>query len=91
VTQWDYGQQRWDLVALEQIRKIQASLKPGGLVVVEGFASAPDIRAPDSTLGGQLAELFSTRFEVVRNEIVEDVADWGQATHKLVRFVARKR
>jgi SAM-dependent methyltransferase len=94
--QWDFGTERFDLVTLlyagdhaKWMAKIRASLRVGGLILVEGWAKT----APDSDVGfteGQLAELFEG-YEILRDEIVDDVPDWAWDKGKLVRFVARKR
>jgi hypothetical protein len=71
------------------IDKIKASLRAGGLFVVEGWAK----ESPDSPTGfgeGQLAKLFDG-YEILRDETVEDVPDWAWDKGKLVRFVVRKK
>jgi SAM-dependent methyltransferase len=90
---WDFGTERWDFVALLYIRpsdqdfhKIKASLKRGGTVVVEGFHEP---RA-QNWAPGQLAAIFSEGYDVVLDEVVDDVPDWGTHPDKLVRFVAQK-
>ena len=94
--EWDPGVDRYDLVTLmyagdhaRWIDKIRTSLRRGGLFVLEGWAKS----SPDSVLGfgeGQLAKLFDG-YEILRDETVDDVPDWGWDRGKLVRFVARKR
>lgn len=96
IDEWDFGEDRFDLVTLiyagddaKWIHKIKASLRKGGLLVVEGWAKV----SPDSPRGfeqGQLARLFDG-FEILRDEIVEDAPDWAWDTGKLARFVARKK
>ncbi len=96
IDEWDFGVDRFDLVTLiyagdhaKWIDKIKASLRNGGLFVVEGWAKV----TPDSPVGfgeGQLAKLFDG-YEILRDETVEDVPDWAWDTGRLVRFVARKR
>ncbi len=90
---WDFGKEKWDLVALlydrpddSELQKIKASLKRGGSVVVEGFHKprAQNLEA------GQLAAMFGQGYRVVRDEVVNDVPDWGSHPEKLVRFVATK-
>jgi SAM-dependent methyltransferase len=96
---YELGRERFDLIALiyvggaELAPRIKAALKPGGLVVVEYFHK--DMEAGfHHSMGafetGELERLFSD-FEVVRSDVVEDVADFGLERSKLVRFVARKR
>lgn len=96
IDEWDFGVNRFDLVTLlyvgdhaRWIDKIKASLRSGGVFVVEGWANV----GPDSPYGfadGQLAKLFEG-YEILRDETVEDVPDWAWDKGKLVRFVARKR
>ena len=96
IDEWDFGVERFDLVTLiyagdhaKWIDKIKASLKSGGLFVVEGWAKT----SPSSDVGfadGQLATLCDG-YEILRDEIVEDVPDWAHDKGRLVRFVARKR
>jgi SAM-dependent methyltransferase len=94
VTGWDFGQEKWDLVTLlyfrpddRDLRRIGPSLRRGGLVVVEGFHKP---RA-QNWQAGELAALFKDGFEILRDEVVDDVPDWGTHPEKLVRFVARRR
>ena len=93
---WDFGVDRFDLVTLiyagdhaRWIDKIKASLREGGLFILEGWAK----ETPNDPVGfgeGQLATLFEG-FEILRDERVDDVPDWAWDKGKLVRFVARKR
>jgi SAM-dependent methyltransferase len=98
VDSWDFGKQRWDLVTMiyagndaAWIDKARASLRKGGLFVVEYFAHDPEHGQDDGFLPGQLAKHFTDGFEILRDEVVEDVPDWAMDRAKLVRFVARKR
>jgi SAM-dependent methyltransferase len=96
IDEWDFGTNRFDLVTMmyagdhaKWIDKIKASLRAGGLFVVEGWAK----ESPDSPTGfgeGQLAKLFDG-YEILRDEIVEGVPDWAWDKGKLVRFVVRKK
>ena len=90
IDHFDFGIARWDLVTMiyagndaAWVEKIQRSLRPGGMFVLEYFAED----FPDS----ELAKRFATGFEIVRDEVVDDVPDWAMDRAKLVRFVARKR
>ena len=96
IDEYDFGKNRWDLVTMiyatntvAWIEKIKPSLRPGGLFVVEYFANEGSIT--DGFSAGQLAKLFAAGFEILRDEVVEDVPDWAMDRAKLVRFVARKR
>lgn len=97
---YDFGTERWDLVTmiyagadLGWIERIKPSVKPGGLFVLEFFEKDPDGPGTGSIVGverGQLAPIFAG-WEILRDEAVEDVADWGERPAKLIRFVARRR
>jgi predicted O-methyltransferase YrrM len=96
---WDWGTGQYDLIAFiymgpkPDVAKMRTALKPGGLVVIEYFMD--DGANKGTGLGGfthgQLATLFQDGFEIVRNDEVVDVADWGMQKVPLVRFVARKK
>jgi SAM-dependent methyltransferase len=94
---FDFGSSRYDLVALVYVGgsdiapSVIQALRPGGRVVVEFFQQddAKPFNVPGSFKVGELEALFK-RFEVLRSEAVEDVADWSLKKDKLVRFVARK-
>ncbi|MDB4960456.1 MAG: class SAM-dependent methyltransferase [Myxococcales bacterium] len=94
---FDLGKDRWDLVTLiyagddpAMLARIKPSIRKGGLFVVEFFHK-------DTTSGtgiggfmdGQLAAAFAD-WKIVKDEVVEDVADWGLRKGKLVRFVAQR-
>ncbi len=99
VDTWDFGNGRWDLIAMiyadaniPTVQKAKASLKKGGLFVVEVFHA-------DGTGGtrsggfetGQLAAQFGEGFKILHDEVVDDLSDWGgPAKVKLVRFAAEK-
>jgi SAM-dependent methyltransferase len=94
VDSFDVGTDRWDLIALiyapaawKRISDIKRAIRPGGLLVYEYFASEdPD----DEPAPGELAKQFKD-WEIVTNEVVDGVPDWGQDHAKLERFVARKK
>jgi SAM-dependent methyltransferase len=93
--EFDWGRERWDLVALlyftavrENVAKIRESLRPGGLVVVEAFLAPPG--SPGRGVeynSGELRKLFAEGFEILRYEETEGVADYGQKRAQLVRLV----
>jgi 2-polyprenyl-3-methyl-5-hydroxy-6-metoxy-1,4-benzoquinol methylase len=104
VTAYDLGVEKWDLVTFvyaagcpkpqssacdaTTVDKVRRALKPGGMVVVEGF---PKQSVPWGFDSGELAALFKDGFTVMRDEVVDDVSDWGNSTpEKLVRFAAMK-
>lgn len=94
---YELGTGKWDLVTLiyagndpKLIARIQKGIRRGGLFVVEFFHR-------DATKGtgiggfesGELAKQFAG-WKILRDEVVEDVADWGLRKTKLVRFAAQK-
>ena len=95
----DFGQGRWDLITsfymhgwhdrspTDVPRRIVDALKPGGLLVMEGFAR------PDVSFGFDVAQLTTafSRLRVLRAEMVNAEAEWDRGnTRPLVRFVAEK-
>lgn len=98
---FDYGRQRWDLVVgmymhgviTRNADKITDSLKPGGIVVIEGFHR--DLNRP-SVDGGYIGyrsnELLKAfdRLRVLYYEDAVGVADWGRSGEQapIVRFIA---
>jgi SAM-dependent methyltransferase len=94
VKTYDYGTEQWDLVAmiyawpaLGKLAELQRATKHGGLFVYEFFAPTPG--DDDAPKPGELAKQFAG-WEIVRDEIVDDVPDWRQDRAKIQRFVARK-
>ena len=97
--QFDFGKDQWDLIVLsyvglrDLVPRLYDSLKPGGLVVVEGFHRDATKTA---SIGGavvfetnELLKLFE-RFRVVRYEDTEGVGDFGMQRTRLVRLCAQK-
>jgi SAM-dependent methyltransferase len=97
--QFDFGKDQWDLIVLsyvgarDLVDRVFDSLKPGGLVVVEGFHRDS---TKTSRIGGavvfdtnELLKIFE-RFRVVRYEDTEGIADFGMDKMRLVRLCAQK-
>jgi hypothetical protein len=96
VVAFDYGIERWDLVAmiyafpaLSKIADLQRATRRGGLFVYEFFApdGSPGEVAPKP---GALAKQFAG-WDIIRDEIVDDVPDWRTDRARIQRFVARKK
>ena len=97
--EFTFGTEQWDLVVLSyvSVRPVAArvfeALRPGGLVIVEGFHR--DATKTASIGGGvvydtnELLTLFN-RCRVVRYEDSEGVGDFGMEKTRLVRLVAQK-
>jgi SAM-dependent methyltransferase len=96
--QYDFGRNRWDLIALfymhawyhsakpRSIERIRDALKPGGLLVIEGFAGNPKFMFQPNELIRDFGDL-----RILRYEDIEDEADWspGRKSH-IVRLIAKK-
>ncbi len=97
---FDFGQNRWDLIVLSYVSfrdlvpKIVSALKPGGLVVVEGFHRDA---TKNSSIGGgvvfdtnELLTLFG-ELRVLQYEDAAAVGDFGKRDTRVVRLAAQKR
>jgi SAM-dependent methyltransferase len=98
---FDYGRQRWDLVVgmymhaviTRNAEKIMDALKPGGLLVVEGFHRDRNRRGVHGEYFGYRSNELLKAFERLRVLYYEDTiaaADWEQSGHEapIVRFLA---
>jgi 2-polyprenyl-3-methyl-5-hydroxy-6-metoxy-1,4-benzoquinol methylase len=97
--QFDFGENRWDLILLSYVGgreltgKLEKALKPGGIVVLEAFHR-------DATRGrsigggvvfdsGELIRFFPS-LRVVRYEEPVTTADFGLQQVRVVRYCAEK-
>ena len=88
---FDYGIAQWDLIVetfaftnlsdASYRKRVIDSLKPGGLLVIEGFGGGP----PNVMLEG------FRDLRVVAYEDRQDVSDWGLQPMPLVRLAAQKQ
>jgi SAM-dependent methyltransferase len=98
---FDYGKQRWDLVVgmymhaviTRNAEKIIDSLKPGGILVVEGFHRDLNRRGVQGEYFGYQSNELLKAFERLRVLYYEDTiaaADWEQSGQEapIVRFLA---
>lgn len=101
--EYDYGDERWDLVVstymhstlIDNAEKVIASLKPGGLLLIEGFHRDHGGKSVQS--GGrfgfknnELLRVFNS-LRVLRYEDLSAGADWAGGQEKpIIRFLARK-
>jgi SAM-dependent methyltransferase len=96
---YDMGTAQWDLItsfymhawhrrsSTDVPARILRALKPGGLLVIEGFADPPNTYG---FVPATLDEAFA-RLRILRNERVVDAAAWYvEEKTPLVRFVAEK-
>jgi SAM-dependent methyltransferase len=96
---FDWGNEQWDLIVLSYVgarefaANVARSLRPGGMVVVEGFHRDATKTRP---IGGsvvfdtnELLQVFKG-FRVVRYEDTDGAADFGLAATRVVRLAAVK-
>ncbi len=96
---FDFGHDRWDLIVLSYVDvrgaapMVRDSLRPGGLVVIEGFHRDA---TKGRSIGGrvvfdsnELLKLFSG-FRVLQYEDTLDRADFGLEQVRVVRLCAQK-
>jgi 2-polyprenyl-3-methyl-5-hydroxy-6-metoxy-1,4-benzoquinol methylase len=104
---FDFGHEQWDLIVFSYawvpladpafIERVQASLKPGGLVVIEHPAEDPLMPAdqrkgpPDPTDSiNALVNVWTAGFRILRYEDAEDTWDWRIRKARVLRLLARK-
>lgn len=100
--QFDFGIERWDLIVItyepvpvttaNYVNKLRAALRPGGLIVIESFASSASdkVRRPVDIDPAALRSAFDS-FQVLRFEDTFAMPDWGKTDTRLARLVAQKR
>jgi SAM-dependent methyltransferase len=99
---FDYGLAQWDLIAViygpgaiatpPYAARLRQALTPGGVVVVESFASpaaSPNRRPVDIDPMDLLAAFEGCRIR--RFEDTDEVTDWTPQTTSLVRLIAENR
>ncbi|HET8586736.1 MAG TPA: methyltransferase domain-containing protein [Candidatus Limnocylindria bacterium] len=100
-TEFDFGRQAWDLISFLYapvpitdpgfVARASATLTPGGVVVVESFASDREQarRKPVDIDPRDLRAAFAG-FEIERLDDIVDRPDWADAPERMVRMVAVK-
>ena len=102
IEEFDYGTAQWDLLALIYVpasahegpamATLARALKPGGLLVIESFASdrsAPQRRPVDIDPAALKATLSD--FDILRFDDREAISEWEPQPTRLCRVIARKR
>ena len=102
IEEFDYGTAQWDLLALIYVpasahegpamATLARALKPGGLLVIESFASdrnAPQRRPVDIDPAALKAALSG--FDILRFDDHEARSEWEPQPTRLCRVIARKR
>jgi SAM-dependent methyltransferase len=98
---FDYGRDAWDLIVITYgprfiaegafPDRLKAALRPGGLLVIESFASEQDAatRRPVDLDPADLLRVFQS-YRLIRFEDVDAVSEWDPQLTRLVRLVAQK-
>jgi SAM-dependent methyltransferase len=102
IEDFPYGEARWDLIALIYVpetalagpamTRLARALTPGGLLVIESFASprqSAQRRPVDIDPGLLRASL--TAFDILRFDDREAVSEWDPQPTRLCRVIAKKR
>jgi SAM-dependent methyltransferase len=100
---FDYGAERWDLIVFvyepfpittaPYVERLHRSLRPGGVVVIEGFGEEESVKNRPATAidPGRLLAAFKD-FRLLHYQDAIAVPDWGgPKPRRLVRMVAEKR
>ena len=92
--EYDLGRSQWDLIVMSfaftklndpaYMKQVQDSLKPGGVLLVEGFSGGPP-GEPNLILKGVLD------YRVLLFEDLPDISDWGKVKAPLLRMALEKR
>lgn len=99
---YELGKEKWDLILLSYMQswmktvkldhaaRIQAALRPGGVVVIEGFAG-PDGPTLDAFGTNELPRTFAN-LKVLFYEDTTAVPKWGRqrVPRRVVRFIAER-
>jgi 2-polyprenyl-3-methyl-5-hydroxy-6-metoxy-1,4-benzoquinol methylase len=95
--EFDWGSERWDLIVVDffpQFRqvlpRIISSLRPGGMLLVEGYHADNPAGAGVTFKANELRALVPPSLHVVRYEEPVTILDWGQKRGRVVRLLAQK-
>jgi len=99
---YDLGKEKWDLILLSYMQswlktsrldhktRIQMALRPGGILVIEGFAG-PDGPTADAFDTNELPRAFDS-FKILYYEDTTAVPKWGRqrVPRRVVRLIAQR-
>jgi SAM-dependent methyltransferase len=102
IDEFEYGQAQWDLIALIYVpasahegpamTRLARALKPGGLLVIESFASdRQSSKRRPVDIDPAVLKASLTGFDLVRFDDREAVSEWDPQATRLCRVIARKR
>lgn len=100
---FDYGDAQWDLIVITYgpafvgdapfATRVKKALKPGGLLLIETFASdrTAALRKPVDLDPAELLRLYGDDLRIVRFEDFDGTSEWDPQVTRLVRMVGQKR
>jgi 2-polyprenyl-3-methyl-5-hydroxy-6-metoxy-1,4-benzoquinol methylase len=93
--EYELGESQWDLILMSfaftrlsdaaYMKRVRDSLKPGGVLIIEGFNGGPRQGDPNLILKAML------EYRVLLFEDLPDVGDWGRAKAQLLRVALEKQ
>ncbi|MCU0246646.1 MAG: hypothetical protein MUC42_08730, partial [Bryobacter sp.] len=100
VENFPYGVEQWDLIVLtyapfpfrnpEMVTRLEESLKPNGLLLIETFVEPKDGSLPPGVFtAGEAPQVFR-RLMLVSYSEGEGISEWMTRRSRLVRYAARK-
>jgi len=94
--EFDYGVNQWDLIVATYEgagwrEKAVRGLKPGGIVVIEGFRRTPETPQGASFDPNELVRMFlDLNLRILRYEDVDGKPDWFPQASRVIRLCAQK-
>jgi SAM-dependent methyltransferase len=100
---FDYGTERWDLIVFvyepfpittaAYVERLRRSLRPGGVIVIEGFGEEETVKnRPVTAIDPHRLLAAFKDFRLLHYQVVVASPDWGgPKPRRLVRMVAEKR
>lgn len=100
VENFPYGVEQWDLIVLtyapfpfrnpEMVTRLEESLKPGGLLLIETFVEPNNGSLPPGVFAAGEAPQIFRRLTLVSYIEGEGISEWMTRRSRLVRYAARK-
>jgi len=96
IDDFDYGDRQWDLIVATYEgaawrERAARGLKPGGIVIVEGFLKGPQTPPVVSFEPNELPKMFlELNLRILRYEDVDGKPDWGIRPGRVVRLCAQR-
>ena len=99
---FDFGTRQWDLIVItyepfpvtdaRYVARLAQALRPGGIVVIESFASDASAagRKPVDIDPAQLLPAFQTGFRIIYFEDANAIPDWSPDKTRLIRLIAQR-